>query len=351
MQPSRAFAPPIALVALGLIVAACGGSTASAPASGPAATATHATPGPTPAATPAATAAYAPAPRTSAAMTWDPTSQAILMFGGDNNVGPSDAFDAWDGTRWQKLGQIGPPSRDDGLLVADPERRVVVLAGGRHNQDIRTDTWEWDGSAWTKKADGGLPPRAHAAAAWDPISKRMLVYGGVNDDGTMRDTWAWDGTLWTQLDDVGIPGLIPNGMAWDPVLERLLVLAVDIDAESTDHTYPSELWGWTGDGWERVAAGAPSFSPLQQFVQGPRHPWLLDGGVVQGAFATWEWTGEGADWTAISGTAPPLRNGQAVAFDPVRHQMVLYGGFVDGTVFGDTWVLDDGAWRKAGPAG
>jgi hypothetical protein len=336
------------LVTLTVFLVGCGGSTASPLATAlitsssttAAPSAVVSTPNPT------ATPPYAPVARTSAAITWDPTSQAVVLFGGDSRFGATSEFDAWDGATWSKLVEIGPPSRDDGLLVADPERGVVVLAGGRNQQIVQDDTWEWDGTTWSEKDVVGPPPRAHAAAAYDHESKRMIVYGGVTETETMRDTWAWDGTAWTQLDDKGIPGLIPNGMAWDPILERLLVLAVDLEAESSDHTYPSELWGWTGDGWERVAKDGPSFSPLQQFVEGPRHPWLIDGGVAQGAFSTLEWTGTA--WQPLDGPAPPLRNGQAVAFDQVRHQMVLFGGFVDDTVLGDSWLLDDGAWREVG---
>ena len=44
-----------------------------------------------------------------------------------------------------------------------------------------------------------------------------------------------------------------------------------------------------------------------------------------------------------------MRNGQAVALDHERGELVLFGGFVDNTVFGDTWLFDDGAWREVGP--
>jgi hypothetical protein len=175
----------------------------------------------------------------------------------------------------------------------------------------------------------------------------VIVYGGVNESQTLRDTWAWDGSAWTQLESRGIPGRIPNGMAWDPTLERLLVLAVDLDAASTDQTYPSELWGWTGTGWELVADGGPAFSPLQQFVEGPRHPYLVDGGVVQGTFTAYEWSG--ASWTARPGPTPPVRNGQAAAYDPVRGNLVMFGGFVGNTVLGDTWKLQqDVGWELVG---
>lgn len=331
---------------LASIVAACNG-----PAASPVSTATpsaspSAAPG-TAAAAPTASPRYAPTPRTSAAITWDPKSARILLFGGDTRAGATNVLDAWDGTSWTKLTSLGPPSRDDGLLVADPVRGVVVLAGGRNGQTILTDTWEWDGAAW-KEMDVAAPtPRAHAAAAYDPVSKRVLVYGGVSETGTLRDTWAWDGTAWTQLETKGIPARVPNGMAWDPTLKKLLVLAVDLDAPSTDQTYPSELWGWSGNGWELVAKGGPSFSPLQQFVEGPKHPWLVDGGVVKGAFSTYEWTGEA--WFVHAGAAPPLRNGQAAAFDPVRHELVMFGGLVGNTVLGDTWLLDNSAWHEVAP--
>ena len=51
----------------------------------------------------------------------------------------------------------------------------------------------------------------------------------------------------------------------------------------------------------------------------------------------------------IAGAAPPVRNGQAVAFDHERGQLVLFGGFLGNVMFGDTWVFDDGAWREAAP--
>ena len=155
------------------------------------------------------------------------------------------------------------------------------------------------------------------------------------------------GATWTQIETKGIPDRIPNGMAWDPTRKQLLVLAVNLAAPSTGGTHPSELWGWTGTGWELVAKDGPQFSPLQQFTEGREHPWLVDGGVVPGAFSTVEWTGTA--WLVHSDTAPPIRNGRAVAYDRERHQLVLFGGFRDNAIFGDTWITDTGAWREIAP--
>ena len=331
-----------------IVVAACGG-TATEPPSGPPATpgVTAGTQPTAPAASPAPSmgAPYQPVPRSAASMAWDPNGEVVLLFGGDTESGQTNALDAWDGATWTRLATDGPTARNDALLVADPARHVMVLFGGRAGERVFDDTWTWDGARWSEVDVEGPPPRVHASAAFDAGSKRVLLYGGVSaGDEPLHDTWAWDGTAWALVDDTGIPGLVPTGMAWDPTLDRPLVLAVDLAAPSGDQTYPSSLWGWTGSGWELEAEGGPSFSPLQSFVEGPRHPWLVDGGVVQGTFATLEWTGEA--WASLPGAAPSVRNGQAAAFDAVRHQLVLFGGSLGDRTFGDTWRIDGGAWHE-----
>jgi hypothetical protein len=340
---------------IAVLMAACSGPGAGTVApptsspSSPSSPASQASQAATAAALPTAVAteaSYAPQPRSSAAMTWDPVTRTIVMFGGDAKAGVTNAFDAWNGSTWSRLAGVGPAARNDARLVADPARGVITLSGGRSGQRTLGDMWEWDGSAWTQKSGAGPEPRAHAASAWDPVSKRVILYGGVTDADTLRDTWAWDGTAWTRLDDRGIPGLVPNGMAWDAVRKQLLVLAVDLSEPTATHTYPSQLWGWTGTAWTLVSKDGPAFSPLQQFVEGPEHPWLVDGGVEQGTFATYEW--DGTTWASRgTGAGPSIRNGHAAAFDLERGQLVLFGGFNGNAVFGDTWRFDEGAWHRA----
>lgn len=286
-------------------------------------------------------------------MAWDPTREAVLLFGGDTDQGPTADLDAWNGAAWTSLADGGPPARNDALLVADPERRVVVLHGGRTRERIFTDTWEWDGTAWAERDVDGPPARVHAAGAYDAGSKRVLVYGGVGEgDTALLDTWAWDGAAWTALDDIGIPNRAPNGMAWDPTLEQVIVLGVDLRAAVEPGLYASDLWAWTGSGWDRIGDGPPPFSPLQSLVEGPRRPLFVDGGAMQGSLRTWEWDGDDA-WSEIArfdaGAGPVPRNGQAVAFDAARHEAILFGGFRDGATFGDTWRMTGGAWREVTP--
>jgi hypothetical protein len=281
-------------------------------------------------------------------MAWDPVHEVVLLFGGGTSHGLSRDLDAWDGTRWALLASDGPEARDDALLVADPARGVVVLFGGRAGDRVFTDTWEWDGATWAEREVAGPPARVHAAAAYDAASNRVLVYGGVGPgDVTRRDTWAWDGTTWTELDAAGIPDRIPTRMAWDGISRQLITLAVDLRTEVHPGLYGSELWGWTGKAWTRVGDGPPPFSPLQSFVEGPRHPIFVDGGALQDELTTWEWSGEA--WHVIAPGGPGPRNGQSVAFDATRHELILFGGFRDGVELGDTWRLVHGAWTQVVP--
>lgn len=55
----------------------------------------------------------------------------------------------WDVTRWQKVGEGGPPGRILGASAYDERRNVLVVYGGRTVQPgaCSQETWEWDGQA------------------------------------------------------------------------------------------------------------------------------------------------------------------------------------------------------------
>src|SRR5262249_41998629 len=56
------------------------------------------------------------------------------------------------------------------------------------------------------------------------------------------------------------------------------------------------------------------------------------------------WTWDGAAWHSLTlATAPSARYAPAMAYDPVRDQVVLFGGIgtgVSAAVQGDTWIWD-----------
>ena len=62
---------------------------------------------------------------------------------------------------------------------------------------------------------------------------------------------------------------------------------------------------------------------------------------------TWRLT-NGA-WGLAAADGPEARGGQAMAYDPLRDRVVLYGGFDDGgqPKFADTWEWDGEQWTCA----
>ncbi len=63
---------------------------------------------------------------------------------------------------------------------------------------------------------------------------------------------------------------------------------------------------------------------------------------------TWIWNG--IDWTQISPAVEPSpRSRAAMAYDPMREVIVMYGGADNGSPLGDTWEFDGAEWAQVQP--
>lgn len=68
---------------------------------------------------------------------------------------------------------------------------------------------------------------------------------------------------------------------------------------------------------------------------------------------TWLWSGH--SWRPLNVDGPPARSGAMVAYDSVRHVVVLFGGAGPGGIgqgqyFQDTWTWDGSQWHLQNPA-
>ena len=70
-------------------------------------------------------------------------------------------------------------------------------------------------------------------------------------------------------------------------------------------------------------------------------------GTGDHAFDTWEW--DRTKWTKVSETGPSDRSNAAMAYDPIRKKIVLFGGSVGERRLGDTWEWNGKAWKKVDP--
>ena len=120
-----------------------------------------------------------PGPRYGAQVLVDPHTNHLLLFGGmfDTVTPPvppatqptevqsyvSDMWD-WDGSKWT---QITPPAtpgpRENARMTYDPSRDNIVMFGG-YAGTFLSDTWVYDGSTWK-------------AVVFDPLGNRRRVAG------------------------------------------------------------------------------------------------------------------------------------------------------------------------------
>jgi hypothetical protein len=291
------------------------------------------------------------------AMVYDEARHQLLLFGGTGTEGTSPSADRnstwrWDGSTWTRIATAGPSPRNQAALTYDATRQRVVLFGGQTgafpNITVLADTWEWDGNSWTQRATTGPSPRVHATIAFDRTRNRVVLFGGFNatTNTELRDIWEWDGTAWQQSTSSASTGSVSLGVAYDEKTAALYLFSL------TGTAFSAYRWNGTAV-TAATAATTPCVPEPHQLVSLGSNP----GGFLfyartcdlSGATSdpqTWRW--DGAAWTRVTGTQPPLRLNAAMAYDRDRNRVVLYGGEVAANTpdLADTWEFDGTAWAR-----
>jgi hypothetical protein len=310
------------------------------------------------------------------------------------------AYDAWTGPPmdcgagadggaaerhlWTAMSPASSPStRDSFSMTYDSTRGLVVLFGGEvcyaFSQyctvpiddggipvtNVLNDTWTWDGTTWTRQSPPqSPPPRQSAQMAFDRARGVAVLFGGQDaDQNDLSDTWEWNGSTWTQ---VAFSGPTPDprdqyGMAYD-IARGVTVMFAGEECPAGGCPPPmgqtqipqADTWVWDGGAW---ALQTPAHSPAARMSHSlvydeGRAVTVLFGGISCFSNActspsvefndTWTW--DGSDWTQLSPcTAPSPRDSYAMAFDPRRDVMVLFGGYGAGT---DTWEWNGTTWSN-----
>ncbi len=104
--------------------------------------------------------------------------------------------------------------------------------------------------------------------------------------------------------------------------------------------------------WQLASAPYPRPRTSHAMADDPgRQRVVLFGGESGGVLGdTWEW--DGVTWTQQKPlTSPPARSGHAMAYDAARQRVVLFGGFTGyyAPALGDTWEWDGVDWRRLQP--
>jgi hypothetical protein len=211
---------------------------------------------------------------------------------------------------------------------------------------------------WTQKEDIGPSPRASAAMAYEAARQRVVLFGGGDFGGFFNDTWEWDGDAWTQVADMGPSARQLFDMTYDESRQRLVLFAGEVKTSTQDTELNGETWEWNGREWTQVADMGPSpRMGCAMAYDTLRHRVVLFGGynyrLPQPEYFddTWEW--DGTEWTQIADTGPSVRALLPMVFDISRECLVLFGGASPSGWLGDTWEWrEDAGWvehQEMGP--
>jgi hypothetical protein len=212
-------------------------------------------------------------------MAYDPATSQLILFGG-RYTEFGDTW-TWNGAMWTQLSpSTSPTARDSAVLAFDASTNALVLFGGDDGTTVRNDTWMWNGTTWTQLDDSPLgctnncasspPGRQLASMASDPADGGTVLFGGEtgnNVSSNLNDTWVWNGTAWAQVDDN--PAGCTNACASSPPARQaaamvddavpgagqiLLFGGLDVTGSELDDT-----WTWSPSlSWTQAS---PSASP------------------------------------------------------------------------------------------
>lgn len=174
-----------------------------------------------------------PLPRSAASMIYDPERNAIILFGGLADIGEFgqavNEMWIWDGETWsQQFPATLPPARWGAAMVYDHSRKAAVLFGGTGGGGFLEDTWLWNGATWVEQHPEHHPAgRANFGMAYDEATQTVTLWGGQTDlEVDPTETWVWDGQNWTLLPARQVPPeLLAYGaqLAYMPGLQTVML--------------------------------------------------------------------------------------------------------------------------------
>ena len=279
------------------------------------------------------TTVAAPSARFQSAAVYQPLRGTMLMFGGFSN----DETWEWDGLAWARYTPATRPAARV-LPAMSATRDRVLLFGGRAS-NCEQDTWEWSGSAWMLMNPPQKPSRRQGASmAYDSKHDRVVLFGGADDAQVVNaETWEWNGTTWEpRTPAVSPPPRWGATLAYDPVRERMVLFGGDNGAFSGNL---HDTWEWDGTTWTEM--DTTELAPHDRMFatsayDAARKTVLLFGGLSGEHFSdTWEWNG--VRWQKLESVIEPNPRMQHVmAYDPIRGELVVFGGQVFLTAQPDT---------------
>jgi len=242
-----------------------------------------------------------------------PTERRLIGFGGS----PTSATDTWafslrdDAWSTLVMGAVSPPGRVGHCAAYLPAQNHVVYVGG-HDDTGAPQTAPVVlavGTPGFLSVIGDAPtPASGCSAAYHQVRTSAVVFGGKTNTSVNAETWLYSPSSmsFTRATPAHTPDprsggtlVIDPGPSGEATTGRLILFGgASADLELAD------VWLWNGDDWGELG------------------------------------TTEDPDAMNTDDPRPLGRTGAAVAVDPNRRLMYVFGGTRQGTLLGDLWRLD-----------
>jgi hypothetical protein len=265
---------------------------------------------------------------------------------------------------WFEPSLVGlPPARCCASIAYDAATGETVLFGGRTYSTNFDDTWVLSKNAgWTQLTPAVSPPAINTAGtAYDPTTQTVVLFGGSIDNSiNSNETWTWDGATWTQqFPPVSPParGWNTNGMVFDAHLGKVVMFGgVNLQFDMMNDTWE---WDGTAKTWtQQFPAHSPSPRDTTLAYDDATNQIIFFGGWTNGVVYGDTWTYNGVDWVQQQpATVPQARADNALAFDSALKSVMLYGGLAgpcedcgEGRL-NDTWLWNGTNWNQVQASG
>jgi hypothetical protein len=282
-----------------------------------------------------------PSPRHGQLAVFDAANNRMILFGGCEGGCLPVANDVWvlsnaDGTAgsptWQQLSPTGTPpaARTWGAAVYDPNSNSLIIFGGQDGGGCvvgctYSDTWVLSNAnglggtpAWTQlSTTGGPPPGQYGpSAVYDSVNNVMTVFGG--DSGSTGKAL---NSVWTLSH--------ANGQGGTPVWTNIV-------AQGASGSPPSRAFHTAiyDPGSNRMTVFGGSNSNNQSNILVLNDAWVLDNANGIGGTPAWS-------KLAVTGKLPAQRDSHGAVYDSTNNRMIVFGGTGPEGYFYSTWVLTD----------
>ena len=193
---------------------------------------------------------------------------------------------------------------------------------------------------------------AHAAV-YDSRDRALVLFGGATATEVRADLWRWHDGSWHRSPAPGPGPRTFPAMARDSARDEIVLFGgsrVLFGDSANPPAMLADTWVLRNDRWTEPDGAGPEPRAEAAVAYDPGRGKIVlfggrfstpDGEVTRLA-DTWEWDGE--RWTRAATDGPSARSGAAMAWHPGLGRVVLFGG--SGGPLGDPWSWDGVAWTR-----